>query len=428
MPRYDLMHWSQRHRDRQAAAAVPVPAPPIAPSASAARSPKTRTIRPKPPRDEHAEDLLRLCREGRLFELQAWAADGKPLTVPAAYRRTPLRVAVDTGFHSLIEFLLQHESDQAAKDAVLRDACWSNQPALMQLALDYGASSQAVSFQSIIEIWDRGVVQIFLQRGADAVTNAPFARALKSRVKAALGIYLDCQRARPELTGALQQQADMALRRACQDEDLKWVSLLMWLAADPCTKGVTTDDLDSGYEGRESDYHQSALQIACGSRKPEILRRLKPDPAIDDLRELMAATSAYATTPETVAYLVRLGAEVNDRVDGGSTVLDDNYMIVDTGDILIAHSLKATRYGPVRPPCERLRVDSLGSTCMIRPRHVSPSLLLRGRSKTRGGSYRFTERRLVPSAPRMSARHPAATSGLARHRRCVDASLHVSSP
>jgi len=35
----------------------------------------------------------------------------------------------------------------------------------------------------------------------------------------------------------------------------------------------------------DADYRQSALQIACGSRDLEILKRLKPDPAVDDLRE-----------------------------------------------------------------------------------------------------------------------------------------------
>ena len=114
----------------------------------------------------------------------------------------------------------------------------------------------------------------------------------------------------------------MALRQACQDEDLKWVSLLMWLGANPRSNGLATDALDDPHAREDDNYQQSALQIACASRKPEILRRLKPDPAIDNLRELMAAAASFITTPETVAYLVRLGADVNDKADGGSTVLD----------------------------------------------------------------------------------------------------------
>jgi hypothetical protein len=40
-----------------------------------------RVARPKPPRDEDAEHLLRLCREGRLFKLQEWLAAGRSLSV-----------------------------------------------------------------------------------------------------------------------------------------------------------------------------------------------------------------------------------------------------------------------------------------------------------------------------------------------------------
>jgi hypothetical protein len=321
MTRYDLMHWSQRVRDQQAAARAAQPAP-SALSAPARQPAKPRVSRPKPPRDEDAEQLLRLCREGRLFELQAWVAAGQSLSVPTHYRQTPMRVALDTGFHSLIEFLLQHEQNQSAKDDVLRQACWSGQRSVMQLALNHGASVCGVSFQNVIETWDRGVAQLFLEHGADAVTNAPFARAFKSRVKAALGIFLDCKRARPDLADALQMQADMALRQSCQDEDLKWVSLLMWLGANPRAKGLATDDIDTPGALEDPEYQQSALQIACHSKEPKILKRLKPDPAIDDLRELMAAAAALITTPETIAYLVSLGADVNDKSDGGSTVLE----------------------------------------------------------------------------------------------------------
>lgn len=72
----------------------------------------------------------------------------------------------------------------------------------MRLALDYGAAVDAIPFQDVIETWDRDTVQLFLDRGADVVTNAPFARAFKRRIKAILGIFLDCMRARPDLVAA----------------------------------------------------------------------------------------------------------------------------------------------------------------------------------------------------------------------------------
>ena len=191
----------------------------------------------------------------------------------------------------------------------------------MQLALEYGASVNAVSFQDVIETWDRGLVQVFVERGADLVTNAPFGRAFKARIKAVLGIFLDCKRARPDLAEELQRQLDMALRQSCQEDDLKWVSLLMWLGANPRGKGIATEDLAGSYVVEDGDM-QSAMQIACGSRVPAILKRLKPDPAVDDLRELMTAAASFHTTTENVAFLMSLGAEINDKTDGGSSALE----------------------------------------------------------------------------------------------------------
>jgi hypothetical protein len=281
-----------------------------------------RAARPKPPKDEDAEQLLRLCREGRLFEPQTWVAAGRPLTVPTTYRRTPRRAALETGFHSLIEFLLQQQTDQAAKDEFLRESCWRGQGAITRLAISYGARVSAVPFQDVIETWDRSLAQLFVERGADPVTNAPFARAFKHRIRRVLGIFLDCKRARPDLADAQQEQIDTALRQACYDDDLRWVSLLMWLGANPRTKGVATDNLDHPDVCEEPSCQRSALQIACNGRKPEILRRLGPDPTVDDLGELLAAATSFIL-PETVGYLVTLGADINDRPDGSSPVLDN---------------------------------------------------------------------------------------------------------
>ncbi len=279
-------------------------------------------MRPKPPRDENAEHVLRLCREGCLFELQAWVEQGKSLAVPNGFRRSPLRAALDTGFHSLIEFLLKHEADQSNRDAVLQEACWRNQLSMIRLALQHGANPAAVPFLQVLETGNRDAVRLFLERGADPVTGTPFARAFKGRIKVTLGMFLDCQRMRPELAQSLQQQADMALRQACWDDDLKWVSLLVWLGADPRSKGLATDSLDDQATQNDPEYHESALQIACQSRKPEILRCLKPSPEKDDLRELMTAAARWSTTPETVAHLVGMGASVNDKADGSSSALD----------------------------------------------------------------------------------------------------------
>jgi hypothetical protein len=211
MARYDLMHWSQRVRDQQAAARAAQLPPSVLPTP--VRHPaKPRASRPKPPRDEEAEQLLRLCREGRLFELQAWVAAGKSLSVPAHYRQTPMRIALNTGFHSLIEFLLRHEENQSAKDEVLKGMLVDSVP--LQLARTTVRVSAACR-SGVIETWDRGVAPI--PRTWCRRSRTPRSRAFKARVKAVSGSFSTAG-VRPELAEALQLQADMALRQACQDE------------------------------------------------------------------------------------------------------------------------------------------------------------------------------------------------------------------
>lgn len=90
-----------------------------------------------------AKQLVALCAAGRLYEVQDWIRAGKSLTVPAEIKRTPLRVALDTGFDSLIELLLRHETNQQAKNDALRHALLHDQRAIAELAVAYGADNRS---------------------------------------------------------------------------------------------------------------------------------------------------------------------------------------------------------------------------------------------------------------------------------------------
>jgi hypothetical protein len=71
---------------------------------------------------EDAKHLVKSCRTGRLYELEKWIASGRSFEVPSAKFGTLLQVAVETGFHSLIESIAKHENDQSSKNAALADA------------------------------------------------------------------------------------------------------------------------------------------------------------------------------------------------------------------------------------------------------------------------------------------------------------------
>jgi ankyrin repeat protein len=265
-----------------------------------------------------AKELIRLCESGRLYEVEAWVAGGRSLIVPKEVRKTPLRVAISTGFHSLVELMLRHEPRQSEKDDALRHALFLNSPTFVELALAHGASIAAIPFLDVLMTDDRALVAAFLEKGADATTDYPFAHSFHQlRAKTTLGSYLDCRRSRPDLAEQLQQQADMALRQFCQEGNVKWVSLLIWAGANPRSRGPALDDVD---HIEDSEWHTTAIAEACFSGNVDILKKLKPSPT-DDLAGMLER-AAFSAHRDVLAYLLDLGANPNDRPDGGSSALE----------------------------------------------------------------------------------------------------------
>jgi ankyrin repeat protein len=265
-----------------------------------------------------AKELIRLCEAGRLYEVEAWIRAGKSIAVPAEIRKTPLKVAIATGFHSLIELLLRHEESQQVKNDSLRLALQHDRPALIELALAHGGEIVAVPFLDVLLTGNRAIVTAFLEYGADPLTDFPFARAFcQLRAKTTLGSFLDCRRMKPELGPQLQEQADMALRQFCQEGNLKWVSLLMWAGADPRTRGPAVDDAE---HIDDSEWHTTALNEASASGNVKLLKRLGANSS-DDLAGMLER-AAYSARPDVLAYLLDLGAKPNDKPDGGSTALE----------------------------------------------------------------------------------------------------------
>lgn len=55
---------------------------------------------------EELKQLLSLVRCGRLFDVQAWLANGKPFRTTARTRVNPILESVRVGFHSIVEVFL----------------------------------------------------------------------------------------------------------------------------------------------------------------------------------------------------------------------------------------------------------------------------------------------------------------------------------
>jgi ankyrin repeat protein len=248
-------------------------------------------------------------------EVQDWIASGKSLRLPAELRTTPLKIAIDTGFHSLVEVLARTEPDQNTKNLALRHAVSHQRDEFVDILVSNGAEINSIPFIEVLRAWKPAIIHYFLDHNADFITDSPFAIAFGERIRTTIGPWRECLAKHPKFAPQLQECADRALRHFCLIDDLKWVSLLMWAGADPRSVGPAIDD-DPDEEGL------SALAAAAQSEDVRIIKRLKPDANIDNVHALLreAAVCGYH---QVVQYLFELGARPNDKPNGGSTAFDN---------------------------------------------------------------------------------------------------------
>ena len=264
-----------------------------------------------------AKELLRLCKTGRLFEIQDWIATGNSICVSADSKTTPLEVALETGFHSLVELLVRNETSQEVKNEAFQQAVSLKRLDIIELLISHGAEISSVPFIEVLQVWEPKIIRYFLDHGADFITDSPFALAFRVKIRTALRPWRECKQKHPNLGLQLQEQADRALRHFCFEGDLKWVSLLMWAGANPRSSGPMFDDDEDDPDG-----YVTALDAATYSKDSQILKRLKPDAKRDDIDTLLP-NAAGGGRASLVEYLLELGAKPNDKPNGGSSALDD---------------------------------------------------------------------------------------------------------
>ena len=271
--------------------------------------------------DNEAKELVRLCRQGRLYEIERWINDGKSLEISATTtrgrQRSFLQIGVETGFHSIVELIAKHEASQSAKDAALGDAVSVRRLDLVESLLANGADTKSIPLADVLLTWEPTLIRFFLDHGANPIEGRPFAEAFGARVRTALRPFVEYKRAHPELAAALQEQLDCALRYFCGRGDLKWVSLLMWAGGDSRSRGPC---LEKEYT-EDPECYTSGLEEACRSENLDVLKKLKPDPSRDDLTELLGCAANWGRK-ETLVHLLEMGANPNDKANGGSSALD----------------------------------------------------------------------------------------------------------
>ena len=250
---------------------------------------------------EQLKLLLALIQGGRIFEVQSWVADGKKLRFHEVEdpRVCPLRVAVETGFHSMVEVLVQAggwTADELSEAAEL--AFDLRRLDVAELLLSGGAKLNHISFYIICKTVDLGLMERFLRAGGDPSRNNDFASAL-SYIKARP--LLRFYRSFHEEFPALDDQAALALHRAVQKEEVRWTALLAWAGADPFRPVPYNDDETFPVDPENST---NAAHAGIWAKNPDILKVLKLKPSAAQAVELLD-TAAYNSKVELFRMLVK---------------------------------------------------------------------------------------------------------------------------
>ena len=270
---------------------------------------------------EAVKPLIELIKAGKLFAVQEWIASGQPLNPPPpepkkAHRSSPLDVAIEQGFHSLVQVLLEGGAgfQREGDGNEIQQALEMRRLDLVSLLVDHGYDARTVPAYSVFATWDPATMEYFVERGADFETGLPLARALIDRIQPVLGFY---KRHRERFAG-FDEQVNVALRYHCYEGSLKWISLLLWAGADPYSSGPSSyPDCRSGYFPETS-----AVAAAACHRHYEVLqmKRIRLDPTHPATMDV-ASSLHDREGVDLLAQLLKQGLNPNDQTNGGSSLL-----------------------------------------------------------------------------------------------------------
>lgn len=214
--------------------------------------------------------LIEYCKAGNLRAVSDWIAAGHPLNPPPGKktkRRTPLQVAIEKGFLTLTETLLEAGADPLANGNALHSAINHKRADMVSLLIDRGIPIDSNLFVWACYSGDPSVIQAFLDRGADPIKEFPFYHAFTASLRPVLGVYKSHVERVPEL----RTQANMALCHFAKEGNLKWVSLLLWVGAQP-------DVEVPNFKEPKSEFLEScALVQAAQAGHVSVLKRMKPE-------------------------------------------------------------------------------------------------------------------------------------------------------
>ena len=257
--------------------------------------------------------LIEYCRSGKLKEVGEWIDAGQPIDPPRTSRRhrrqSRLQIAIEKGFFSLAELLLDGGCDPMANGNALAGAVNHRDVDIARLLLSRGVPTDSVHIHDVLDGGPE-IIKLFLDFGVDPTREDAYFHGLCSAVNPLLFLLKEYKDRFPDL----QRQAEMALCHYSEKGHLRAVSLLLWAGARPDSKIYDVNGPE------DPEYGESALEVAARSGNLDILKRLKPQNYLEALKTLLE--EACSASQPIIDYLLSIGAALNTKPNGGSRLLE----------------------------------------------------------------------------------------------------------
>ena len=259
--------------------------------------------------------LIEFCKAGNLSAVSKWIEEEKPINPPPGKktrRASPLQIAIEKGFLTLTEVLLNagaNPSPESSGSNALWHAVERKRPDIAELLLDRGMPIDSVDFGSVCCSADPSLINLFLEHGADPIAGHPFYHGFTYCLNPMLGIYKSQVEKHPQL----QIQADMALCHYAREGNLRCVSLLIWAGARPDFE-IPED------AGERNDFtYTCAFEQAAYGGHTNIIKRMKPENYPSVIPRLLEICSSREG--DSLEYVLNLVSKISTLPDEGLSVL-----------------------------------------------------------------------------------------------------------
>lgn len=185
---------------------------------------------PRTPPAQHVDELqelVRLCEQGRVCEVEHWVRKGLPLHLAPGLQvhgrlRSPLQIALRTGQHSLTLLLLRTGCvPDADRSSPFDTALQARRSDLVDRLFQFGADPRRVDLETLLDTYDSALYERFLSAGVDLTQNHALVAALAYHPgnKLLIGFAKHHRNSCP----AIQSELDIALEYQAREDGDKGV-------------------------------------------------------------------------------------------------------------------------------------------------------------------------------------------------------------